>query len=292
MTRHIARLASLAACAALPLNLAACGRQAEAESTAVASTTTRTATSTVTGVKRAKWGSNVRITFGKGYMRFRSDGVPNHSRPALYALPNAGVMVPRTAADAYAGADPTTKQSYDFKIPTTPRKAAKTTAAPLGVIGVMISGATLFNPYEGDNITVATGSNFTVKASDGTSAAFLDSCNGHPTPMGQYHYHALPKCITKRIDRKSGASHILGVAFDGYPIYGDRDIGGRKVSAAKLDKCNGVTGATPEFPNGIYHYVLLDTATSNSSIRCFTGRVDSSLTRMQGMAGMGPPPRR
>jgi YHYH protein len=112
----------------------------------------------------------------------------------------------------------------------------------------------------------------------------------HPTPMGQYHYHALPKCITARIDRPTGASHILGIAFDGFPIYGDRDIKGKKIAASKLDKCNGVTSATPEFPKGIYRYVLLDTTTSRSSIRCFRGEVDSSLTKMAGMPGMGGMP--
>ena len=140
----------------------------------------------------------------------------------------------------------------------------------VGVIGVMISGAVLFNPYEGDASTVALKSNFTVKDSNG-NVAFLDSCNGHPTPMGQYHYHGLPRCITTLVDGTSGPSHIIGVAFDGFPIYGNRDINGKTITAAQLDHCNGTTIATPEFPHGIYHYVLLDTPNAASSIRCFTG---------------------
>jgi hypothetical protein len=135
--------------------------------------------------------------------------------------------------------------------------------------------------------------NFTLKNSKGQDVAFLDSCNGHPTPMGQYHYHALPTCITKVIDEVDGPSHILGVAFDGFPIYGDQAIDGSKIAATELDACNGITSATPEFPNGIYHYVLLNTKDSNSSIRCFRGK--SSVTmRMPGMAprspGIFPPP--
>ncbi len=216
-------------------------------------------------------------------MHYASNGIPDHDRQKEYALPNTGVMVPG-AATAHAAADPTVAQTYDFKIPTNPTKATTTTSASLGTIGVMISGAALFNPYEGDGSTVATASNFTVKNSAGQDVAFLDSCSGHPTPMGQYHYHALPACVTATVDTASGPSHLIGVAFDGFPIYGDRDVDGRKITASQLDKCNGITSATPEFPNGIYHYVLLDTADSTSSIKCFSGQVDASLTQMAGMA--------
>jgi len=36
--------------------------------------------------------------------------------------------------------------------------------------------------------------------------------------------------------------------------------------------------------------LLPDTKDSRSSIRCFAGKVSSSLTRMGGMPPMGPPP--
>ncbi len=182
-------------------------------------------------------------------------------------------MVP-DATTAYAGADPTVAQNYNFSIPLVPAKLSTPTSTNLGAIGVMISGAVLFNPYEGDGRTIAKASNFTVKNSKGQDVAFLDSCNGHPTPMGTYHYHALPTCITSVVDGASGPSHIVGVAFDGFLIYGDRAIDGSKVSASQLDSCNGISSPTPEFPEGIYHYVLLDTQDSTSSIRCFSGKVD------------------
>ena len=280
-----------ALCVALPAPAVLGGVSTSRPPTADAATAASAATTSTTGgLKQAKWGSNVTITYGSGYIRYRSNGIPNHARQKQYALPNAGVRVP-TAATATAGADPTKAQSYDFKITTRPAKAGKATSTSLGTIGVMISGAALFNPYEGDGSTVAVQSNFTVKGTDGTDVAFLDSCSGHPTPMGSYHYHALPRCVTAKVDKSGGPSHIIGIAFDGYPIYGDRDSKGRKVTAAKLDKCNGITSATPEFPKGVYHYVLLDTKNSRSSIRCFTGKVSSALTTMGGMGGMGPPQR-
>lgn len=257
------------------------------DSSAAAPAASGQATDMTTALQGAKWASNVTVTIADGKFRFVSDGLPNHERQAEYALPNAGVRVP-DASTATAGADPTKAQSYDFQIPTVPVKAASPTDSSLGTIGVMISGAALFNPYEGDAKTVAMSSNFTVKNAKGEDIAFLDSCNGHPTPMGQYHYHALPKCVTSQVDKAGGPSHAIGVAFDGYLIYGDRDADGTQITKDQLDSCNGITSATPEFPEGVYHYVLLDTPDSTSSIRCFTGTVDASLTQMQGMGAMPP----
>jgi YHYH protein len=252
--------------------------------------TTPSVPSTTAGVKSAKWGNNVKISYSGNNFTFVSNGIPNHSRPAEYVLPNGRVMIP-TATTAYVGADPTQAQNYNFTIPLNPTKSAKPTSTSLGPIGVMISGASLFNPYEGDGKSIAMLDNFTLKNKKGEDVGFLDSCNGHPTPMmGTYHYHALPKCITQVVDKVNGPSHIIGVAFDGFPIYGDRAMDGSKIEATQLDACNGIASATPEFPQGIYHYVLLDTKDSTSSIRCFSGK--SSVTRrMPGMpGGPGRPP--
>ncbi len=275
---------------------AACGSSTANSSTSKSSASTTSTTSgarstgnLTAGFKQALWGANVTVTYSDGSLRYVSDGLPNHARDAEYALPNAGGQAIPTAATATAGKDPTKAQSYDYKIPVSPKKASTTTAASLGVIGVMISGAALFNPYEGDGTTVATQSNFSVKNSQGQDVWFLDDCNGHPNPMGAYHYHALPSCVTSKVDTTNGPSHIIGIAFDGYPIYGDRDLSGKRLTNSDLDSCNGITSATPEFPNGVYHYVLLDVAGPASSIRCFTGTVDSSLVSMKNGMGAMPP---
>ena len=306
MTAQTSSRARVAAASAVfaGLSLAACGGVASSESAATAAATTAATTTATTssnikaGLKKATWGKNMKVTYGSSTIRLRSNGIPNHSRSKYYAVPNAGVVVP-TQATATAALDPTGTQSYDFKIPTTPKKISKTTAAPLGSIGMMISGSVLFNPYEGDGTTVAMASNFTISAPDGSTAPFVDTCSGHPTPAmggggGQYHYHGLPACVSKEVDTSTGPSHIIGIAFDGFPIYGKRDIKGKVIPASKLDKCNGITSATPEFPKGIYHYVLPGTANATSSIRCFHGKVDSSLiTQMPNMGGPpggGPPP--
>ncbi len=259
--------------------------------TAESTTTAPTGTTTdlTAGYQQAMWGDNVTVTYTDGLLRYVSDGLPNHERNAEYAVPNGGVMVP-DASSASAAPDPTKAQTYDYSITMVPTFADSPTDASLGAIGVMISGAALFNPYEGDGTTVATQSNFSVKNAAGEDVWFLDDCAGHPNPMGQYHYHALPKCVVATVDIASGPSHIIGIAFDGFPIYGDRDIDGNQLTATDLDACNGITSPTPEFPGGVYHYALLDVADSTSSIRCFSGVVDPSLISMGGMGGMGGPP--
>jgi hypothetical protein len=252
------------------------------------STATNSVSSTTAGIQSAKWGRNVKLSYASNNFTFVSNGIPNHPRPAEYALPSPGARV-LNATTAYVGADPTVAQNFNFTIPLNPIKSAQPTSTSLGPIGVMISGASLFNPYEGDGKSIATLDNFTIKNSKNQDVGFLDSCNGHPTPMmGTYHYHALPTCITQVVDKPDGPSHLIGVAFDGFPIYGDRAMNGSKINANQLDACNGITSATPEFPQGIYHYVLLDTKDSTSSIRCFSGK--SSVTKR--MPGMGRPGRR
>jgi hypothetical protein len=148
----------------------------------------------------------------------------------------------------------------------------------------MFSGTALFNPYEATS-TVALGDNASYTfTSGGTSytAYFLDPCNQH-TAGGNggstWHFHGVPNCWTAVVDGSSGPSHIIGIALDGYPIYGGYDINGNAVSVASLDACNGITSATPEFPNGAYHYVLpVNTTTKQSSINCYAGTVNATLS--------------
>lgn len=203
-----------------------------------------------------------------------TNGIPSHERDAYYAVPNAGVMVPDETT-AHIAEDPTTEQDLTFTIPTIPQYSETTTQAPLGSIGIMISGAVIFNPYEGDNSTVAMSSNFTL-IEDRKTASFVDHCSGHPTPTGQYHYHANSECVTRQVDTPGESSHIIGLALDGFPIYGAYAIDGSEVAVTQLDECNGIYSATPEFPSGIYHYVLPNTADATSSIRCFHGVVDAT----------------
>jgi len=238
---------------------------------------------TTAAIKATPWNPAIKFTYSKDGVFLETNDIPNHPRDPYYAVPNAGVIVPN-ASTATVVNDPTKAQSWRFKIPTTPQYSAKVTAAPLGSIGVMISGSVLFNPYEGDGKTVAMASNFTITNAAGITASFVDQCAGHPTPMiGAYHYHGLPNCVASQ----TAPSRIIGFALDGFPIYGPRDINGNPIMVAALDQCDGINSPTPEFPSGIYHYVLPGTFDATSSIKCFHGIVN--VSQIMPMPAMGWP---
>jgi len=255
--------------------------------TAGATSSSRTAPDTAKALRKAKWDTNVKASVSGSTFRYRSDGIPKYGVNDEYAVPNPGVVVPNATNSHVAPRSEVIKtQHYDFKITTKPRKAKKVTDVFTGPVGMMLNGALVFNPYEGDGTTVATASNFTLQDAQGNDVAFLDDCNGHPSPgpIWAYHYHGLPSCLTSKVDKKKGPSHLIGVAFDGFPIYGDRDAHGKQITASQLDKCNGITSPTPEFPQGIYHYVLLNIAGAHSSIDCFRGNVKSLPSQLASAA--------
>ena len=188
---------------------------------------------------------------------------------------------------AYAGTGLSTSvKTVSATFNTCPTKATSTTATGMGAIGLMFSGTVLFNPYEATS-TVALSDNasytFPSAACGGTTctASFIDPCNQHTaggTGGSTWHFHGVPTCWTSFRDG-AGPSHIIGIALDGYPIYGGYDINGNAVSVASLDACNGITSATPEFPSGAYHYVLpVSTTTKQSSINCYTGTESATLS--------------
>ncbi len=72
-----------------------------------------------------------------------------------------------------------------------------------GPVGLMISGAMTYNPFEGDGETVAAASNFTLTNDEGEQVPLVDDCFGHPAPrpLSAYHYHALSKCVSRQVER-------------------------------------------------------------------------------------------
>ena len=278
-------------CAVTATNAAGTGAASVALTvTPVAGNTGSTSSALNAAYKTVAWQSGVTVTFPTDCtMTYTSKGVPGHSTDPYYLEPvkDVGGAVVATAAvskmplgTAAFGGTAASTASLSQTFNTCPTKAATTTATSGGAIGWMISGSALFNATEGDNnptpaLTDNVSYTFTDAGGVSRTARFIDSCNGHPTPvMNTYHYHGLPACVTALVDAAGGASHIIGIANDGFPIYGDKDINGSAVGIDQLDACNGITSATPEFPSGVYHYVLPGGVTSlRSSIGCYTGSV-------------------
>jgi hypothetical protein len=259
--------------------------------------------SEVAGVRDVRWTSNVAISVGKGSWTFKSDGLPASVFVATnYAVPSNPFDVSATGANVVASASVLQDQNYDYTLPTTPVYSKTVTTTNQGPIGFLLDGAALFNPYEANHATVATSDNF-IATANGVSASFLDSCDGHPGPGGQYHYHGLPACLvtyatggsptvtsvsslsgttTSAVSEVNAASRrpvILGFAFDGYGIYDNVAMNGRTVPVSALDSCNGIFSPVPGYPHGVYHYVLENVKGARSSIGCYHGVVSSAYTQ-------------
>jgi YHYH protein len=246
--------------------------------------------STRAGIDAAKWGRNITVTLGKDSFRYVSKGLPNHKMPDQYVVPKGNNQPPFSTDDdsnfeVLNTKDFVKETPIDVTITLSPVYSKKVTRTELGMIGVIISGARLFNDYENPQRTV-------VAIDDQHrigSAAFLDDCNAHPLQSGHgYHYHGVPECI-----RNAGApgshSPIVGVLLDGFPVYGKKGEAGKEMTNETLDECSGHFGPTPEFPKGIYHYHLTSDK-APYSIDCFHGDVSKAQfeRRAQG-GGQGAP---
>ena len=255
--------------------------------------------------RQAAWGKDVAITFPDACtMTIWPSARPSHPVDAYYltttvvsparftrlsAMPLA--VTPLSGPGAQA----------PMQINICPSLAAAATAVNAGGIGVMISGSVLFGAAEiaGHRATTLQDNvahTFLSPEGETVTAQFIDHCNGHPTPAdagNSYHYHGLSDCVTSLVDDSHGGpSHLIGVALDGFPIYGDRDIHGQPVPPQRLDACNGITSPTPEFPQGVYHYVLPSGVKAhNASMRCYSGHISRQTLATADASGFCYAPR-
>jgi hypothetical protein len=242
------------------------------------------------GVKAAKWSKNVTITYADTTFTFASDGLPSHELPDQFLIPDGQPTDPNVKWVAKDTKTLVKGSALSVQIPLKPVFSSTVTKTTLGQIGVMISGAQLFNDYEDPQLSVvAVDDNKRVTPVGG--AYFMDSCNGHPLQSGaDYHYHGVPYCITDTLDVAGEHSRILGFVRDGFPVYGPQNTDGKKLTNGDLDECSGHVGPTPEFPGGIYHYHLTDDA-APYSLNCYHGVVAAGSNAAGGAAGNagGPP---
>jgi hypothetical protein len=276
-----------------------------------------TAQSEANALKYAQWDTNVTATIGKGSWTYKSSGLPSSNFEATYyAVPSNPQNVSASGASVIASATILKDQNYDYVLPLTPQYSKTTTTTNQGPIGIALNGAAFYNPYEANHATVATSDNF-IATSNGETGSFIDDCDGHPGPGGQYHYHGLPACLvayatgstpsvasitstdgatTSPVAETTAAAKkpvLVGFAFDGYGIYDNVSMTGATIPVSSLDACNGIFSAVPGYPKGVYHYVLENVKGARSSIGCYHGVVSSAYTQaLQGVLNNGntPPP--
>jgi len=270
--------------------------------TSASSSTTASAASTASAnaytavYKSMTFGSTVTVSFPSAcQMTLTTSGKPDYTPNAYYLAPTNSGQTPVAytavtntplAVISYASVIAPSLQGSSATLNICPAQASATTSTSRGAIGYLISGTAMFNPFEMDQSTPAVSDNASYTFNDGNgnsqTAYFLDQCNSHSNGM-TWHAHGTPNCVTSQVDTANGPSHIIGIALDGFPIYGGRDINGSVISASQLDACNGITSPTPEFPSGAYHYVLpIGVTTKYASINCYRGSVSSSTLASAG----------
>lgn len=127
---------------------------------------------------------------------------------------------------------------YELTVPIEPELASRTSATPLGAIGIATSGAPIFNDSEGNG-----------DVSLGVIQGF--DRNGAHTGPETYHYHLEPRAITFDDDK------LVGIMSDGFFIYGRRCFSSSDYPT-DLDASNGHIAIT-QFTDsanqtGTYHY--------------------------------------
>lgn len=147
-------------------------------------------------------------------------------------------------------------QNITLTIPATPDTTVSSTT--FGPMGVSTNGLAIYNSEAAPGDTLA------------AELDTMDSGNGHPTDIGQYHYHTEPYKIT------NDGSELVGIALDGYAIFGRRDPGG--AVPGDLDAYGGHTHAHATVGN-VYHYHVQNTGNNlllvNTDFRGTKGTVSN-----------------
>jgi hypothetical protein len=167
-----------------------------------------------------------------------------------------------------------TEQDFTLEIDATPELADEPSCVG-GEVGILKSGVVLYNAID-------------ALGRDALVYEVQDDCDGHPNNNG-YHYHSASDCVLDELDSGTGHSKLIGWAFDGFGIYGNRGEDGEELLSADLDECHGHTHEVKL--NGkkqeIYHYHA--SVDYPYTVGCFRGT--SALSGPIGGGGdAGPPP--
>ena len=200
-----------------------------------------------------------------------SNGIPDH---------NACAAPPRSTVE---------ETDRTYTIPTKPEykdgDPEDFAATNMGVVGFAMNGVPIFNPYDSSCCDAGL-----------YELSAVDLCYAHPNGEGgQYHYHLWSDCLAPC----TGDSALVGVALDGFPIYGPgiNPDTGLVWSQSDMDACGG-----REDENGNYGYYVTvdfpyilqcyrgDTSNTTPSVRdgsCGLYGSECNYTGSQGGGGSG-----
>jgi hypothetical protein len=146
-------------------------------------------------------------------------------------------------------------QTVSWSLPQMPAVAATPTCLGGGPIGVMLTGAVLFDALDGEG-------------RDAVAHEEQDACQAHPDISSEYHYHWATNC---QPDTGTGHSALVGYARDGFGIYGVRGENGEVLTDADLDECHGHTHAITWDGQTVTMYHYHATYEFPYTLGCFRG---------------------
>ncbi len=197
-------------------------------------------------------GNGAKVTVAGGTRTIVSNLLPSHG---------TGEFPVKRSDDAYRydrNPNKIRAQGLVLQLDATPEIAHRASCVPMGMIGVALSGAAIFNALD-------------ARGEDAPAHEIQDECGGHPERSGMYHYHNGSDCMVELEKTKSGHSGLVGYALDGFGIYGKFGDDGVEMHNDDLDECHGHIGKVMWDGKEVemYHYHLTDEYPY--TIGCFVG---------------------
>lgn len=220
----------------------------------------------------------VKIEGSTRYRTISGDALPDHRHGRFPNPTNPNSITP---------------QDDSHRVPMHPEIADDWQEVELAAFGIAVNGI-LLEPNAAEWWQDDRNSGWRYEALGHHVDLGVDGNHAHVQPTGKYHYHGVPSGILENLDATENFA-LLGYAADGFPVYshwsyrdaqdatsplqplassyriksGQRPDGpggshdGTYVQdyeyvegLGDLDRANGRTGVTPEYPEGTYYYVI------------------------------------
>lgn len=156
---------------------------------------------------------SVKVLRSGSYYLVESNGIPDHQM--MVGIKSWQQQIP--TVQPYSGTNA-------WSIPIKPVLAANPISAKThflrGAIAIAVNGVPIFNALNN-------------RGDDALLAGELDDWGGHCGRADDYHYHIAPMHLQSIVGKKAPIAYAL----DGFPIYGETEVDGKKVIG--LDEFNG-----------------------------------------------------
>lgn len=177
------------------------------------SSPTAEAAATVRLAGFSAFSKSVKVLRSGSYYLVESNGIPDHQM--MVGIKSWQQQIP--TVQPYSGANA-------WSIPIKPVLAANPMSAKThflrGAIAIAVNGVPIFNALNN-------------RGDDALLAGELDDWGGHCGRADDYHYHIAPMHLQSIVGKKAPIAYAL----DGFPIYGETEVDGKKVIG--LDEFNG-----------------------------------------------------